>query len=398
MGRALTTLLAAALAAGAVGCGQERQGAVSGESPADWIPVSDVPLSPRAGALGAWTGSETLLLGGSDARPCPAGADCEPPDVPPLRDGAAFDPSTRTWRAIADAPQGFSDAEGLVLGGVAYVWASGYEGRPSASPAFLAYDIERDEWEELPMPSGNPYRSIAAAGDKLIAFSTSDEVHVVPDLVFDPATKAWSPLPDDPLPPSFDRSMAWDGEELVLFAKRLLSQPNGRDPSLALAAALDLKSGQWRRLPDSETLDQYATTARWFESDGVLVNPAPGGSDGGEVNGWGRTYPYGGVLDAGAGEWSSLPEPPAGASSSPGAYGAGLMDSDEAHYFATQGWILDATTDRWIEIPPLEPVAASSGTTVTRAGKDMLVFGGALYHDEGGEGELSSQAWTWSPR
>jgi hypothetical protein len=358
-----------------------------------WVRVQNVPLSPREDALGVWTGSETLVLGGSDSRPCPPTADCIPPESPPLRDGAAFDPSTRTWQAIADAPEGFANAEGVVINGMVYVWAAGDSGRPGESPAFLAYDIAGGQWQKLPRPPG--HWSLVAAGDKIVAFSTGDKAKSPePDLVFDPATQDWTTLPDDPLPPSFDRTMASDGNELVLFAKKLVFSPGAKEPSLALAAALDLDSGQWRRLPDSETLDQFVTDVRWFESDGLLINPAPGESDGGG-NEWGRTYPYGGTLDPASGKWSELPEPPFGADLAP--YGAGIVDSDQAHYFASSGWILDAEADRWIQIPQLDSIRSLGESTVTQAGQDMFVFGGARFNDSGMVGTLSNEAWTWSP-
>ena len=246
------------------------------------------------------------------------------------------------------------------------------------------------------MPPGPPWRSIVAAGDRIVAFSGGDADHPLSDLIFDPASDQWSELPDDPLPPSFDRTMAWDGHELVLFAKKDVFSPGSKEPSLALAAALDLDSGRWRRLPDSETLDGFVTNVRWFESGGQLINPAPGGANGGSTNGWGRSYPYGGILDPATGEWSDLPERPAGSEISPGAYGAGMVDSDEAHYFGTSGWILDADAGRWIRIPPADSVTSLGGPAITQADHDMFVFGGARF-DESMQGELSNDAWTWSP-
>src|SRR4051794_35987802 len=104
----VTTVVAAALALGVTGCGHVENSAKSESASTGWVRVADAPLSPREDAFGVWTGSETLVIGGSDARPCPANADCIPPEVPPLRDGAAFDPETGTWRTIADAPVGLA--------------------------------------------------------------------------------------------------------------------------------------------------------------------------------------------------------------------------------------------------------------------------------------------------
>jgi hypothetical protein len=394
---AAVALVAALL--GACGGGDRMDPAPGQDASGTWERLASPPLSPRENALGLWTGEETLVLGGSDADPCPPTAECITPSVPPLRDGAAFDPARRSWRPIADAPVGFSGAEGVVVSETAYVLTNGEMGRPGAPRAFLAYRIRDDRWEKLPAPSGEPYRSVVAAGTKVVAFSTTDEYGGGPDLVFDPASAAWSALPNDPLPRSYDRTMAWTGSQLILFAKRIVPKPGADAPSLAVAAALDLESGEWRRLPDSETLDQYVTTVRWFDVNGLLINPAPGTGDGGEVNDWGRSYPDGGVLDPVSGEWAALPEAPAGFDeASYGQYGSGILAGSESHYFAPQGWVLDAAEWEWIEVPRLDDVdTVVSGRTITNAGEEMLVFGGARYRSAP-RGELLNEAWVWSPR
>ena len=386
-------LVAAALAA----CGDADSGGSKPGSGGAWERLPDPPLSPRETGLGLWTGSEVLFVGGSDADPCPPSASCIAPGEPPLRDGAAFDPRLRTWRQIAPAPVGFSFGEGVVVRGVAYVLAHGEVGRPDAPPAFLGYRVADDDWEELPLPSGDGDRSIVATDEQVVAFTRSDEGSETPDLVFDPAANAWSELPDDPLPRSFDRTLAWSGRELVLFAHELVPQPGAREPSLVIAAALDLDSGQWRRLPDSEILGQGA---RWFELAGRLILPALGSADGGEVGNWGRPYPYGGILDPQRGEWSDLPERPREADPSTGEeLAAGVFAGRDADYFGYRGWILDAAAREWIAIPPLEdedPVI--TGRTVATAGRDMLVFGGVRWAGRSLRGELLNDAWIWSPR
>ena len=89
--------------------------------------------------------------------------------------------------------------------------------------------------------------------------------------------------------------MAWSGQELLLFDHELVPNPGSEKPSITRAAALDLESGSWRRLPDSEIL----ASGPWVIDDGRLINPMLGSADGGDSNGWGRSYPYGGILDPG---------------------------------------------------------------------------------------------------
>ncbi len=381
----------AALLIAACGAAESRDPGSDTGAASSWRAVPASPLSPREGALGLWTGDEALLIGGSDAPPCPPNADCTAPDIPPLADGAAFDPRTGTWRRIADAPVPFDWAQGLVLDGTAFLWIPGSLGRPNADPAFLAYRIEEDRWEELPFPVDDLdwYHGIVQAGERIVAYSGSDEQGERPDFIFDPATNSWSKLLADPLSPSFGRSMIWSGQELVLFDHEIVPNPGAEEPMFTRAAALDLGQGSWRRLPDSQIL----ATGPWALDGGRLINPTLGGADGGEVGNYGRSYPYGGILDSARGEWSALPDPPQGEED----FGSGVLTESGGHYFGYQGWILDSTDNTWIGIPPLDVGELVTDRTVVAAGADLLVFGGARWDSNGFEATLLADAWIWSP-
>jgi hypothetical protein len=255
---------------------------------------------------------------------------CCPPSLRSAMEPCS-NPLASTWRRIADAPVplgssgGVEAAWGTVVGGVLYLLVPGFElapgaGRdsPSPPPAFLAYSPTDDRWHELALPPGNPtLLALVAAGDKVVGYLRTQEVvgadpvpdasSIQPDVVYDPASRTWSELPADPLFPSFGRSMVWTGRELVLLGNEVTPRPGSERPSVVRAAALDLATGEWRRLPDSEVLG-YAPT--WFWTGKRIVNPSLGSVDGGRVNNWGRSYSFGGVLDPLTGQWSPLPEPP----------------------------------------------------------------------------------------
>jgi hypothetical protein len=112
-----------------------------------------------------------------------------------------------------------------------------------------------------------------------------------------------------------------------------------------------------------------------------------GSADGGEVNNWGRRYPYGGIFDSSASTWLPLPKPPAGA------HGAGVIGSRAALYIATSGLLLDLTSRSWIDLPRL-PKASNTERTVLTAGPDAFVFGGVRWVG-GTKGELLGDAWIW---
>jgi hypothetical protein len=361
------------------GCAARSPGSAGeGSSPGaaeGWREIAGAPLSPRELAMGLWTGHEALLLGGSDAGHCPPNADC-PLDPTPLADGAAVDPATGRWRKIATAPAGFVHAGGAVAGRTAFVLPGGPE-----ATGVLAYHLDEDRWERMTVPFRPALGyGLVAAGDRLVAWAGSDEAGAGRDYLFDPGTKRWSTLPDDPLGPAFDRSMAWTGAELVLFDHELVPNPNAEKPSVTRAAAFDPAAGSWRRLPDSEIL----STSPWLAADGRLVNPTLGGSDGGEVGTWSREHPFGGILDPATGGWSPLPDPPGGEA-------AGARGRSSAVYLAARGSVLDTAGARWLRVPKV-PDGDLANRLVLAAGTDMLIFGGA-----GKDGTLVNRTWIWSP-
>lgn len=238
----------------------------SGDTPAvsvgDWRELPPPPLSPREFPTGFWTGEEVVLVGGSDAPPCPPSASCAAPKTPPLADGAAYDPDTGKWRSIRDAPIAFAWAQPIVRGSTAYLWVSGEAYRSQAPSAFLAYRIEEDRWDELVLPTDEPDSyALLTAGDQIVASSWGDEPHELPDFVFDPGSESWSELPDDPFSPGFDRVMRWSGSELLLFDHELVANPPGDLP--LRGAALDLASGEWRVLeaPDAAFAESGGTAS-----------------------------------------------------------------------------------------------------------------------------------------
>jgi hypothetical protein len=226
-----------------------------------------------------------------------------------------------------------------------------------------------------------------ATDDRVIAYADRDEGPPIPDLAFEPARGAWSELPDDPLTGATGRTMAWSGRELVLFATR----PGDDGPPVLRAAALDPGRGTWRRLPDSDMVGGGG--GMWFAHDGRLVLPLLGGADGGEVGNWGRTYPYGGVLDVSAGRWLPLPDGPDGDS----AFAAGVVAGEHAQLDGAGGWVLDLAAEEWVPVPQLDSEdAVVSGRRTAAAGREMIVFGGARFGgDQGLRGELLREAWRW---
>ena len=372
------------LAIGLTGCGSQRDGVIATNEAEGWVELPRSPLTARAHSVGVWTGREVLLVGG-DTFMCPPSASCVAPVDPPLADAAAFDPSTGAWRTVASAPVAFSWASTAVLGDDVYFLVPHVSYRPASETAFLRYSIAADAWTQLPAPSvGRSWYSILAAGEVIVAGAGSDEWGPEPLQRFDPVAQAWEELPSAPLPPAFDRVMTWSGTHLYVFDHELVPSPGSEGPSLTRAARLDLDSGAWERLPDSEILG----TGPWLVDATFLVTPMLGSEDGGEVNNWGRRYPYGGIFDSSTLTWLPLPAPPAGAQ------GAGAIGASDALYFATSGSVLDLRSRSWIDLPRLPDAGSYTERTVLTAGPDAFVFGGVRW-DGGTKGELLGDTWIW---
>jgi hypothetical protein len=324
-----------------------------------------------------------LLVGGRDGELCPPNAACST-DGTPLADGAALDRGTGRWRTIADAPVPVTDLRAQVIGQVAYFLPHPFG--PGAGKGLLTYRVDEDRWQWQPVPFGAAeWYQLAVAEGRLVAYLGSDEQVRSADYLLDPETGSWTELPPDPLGELHSRTMAWTGDELVLFGNPL--EPARSGPPVVRAAALELATEDWRALPDSEIL----ASAPWLVADGSLVNPTLGDADGGEVDNWGHSYPYGGRLDLQTGQWSPLPEPPAGIDHAAGAYAGST-----AIYHGVRDAVLDAATGQWVRLPAI-PDSGVTSRTVVAAGTDLVAFGGVAWDGGGSEPHLSNRTWTWRP-
>jgi hypothetical protein len=169
-----------------------------------WTLMPESPLSARSAAASAWTGSELLVWGGWDGTYDVDGV---------LNDGAAFDPTTGTWRALPPAPITARAPFSVWTGREMIVWGAALEG------------------------VGTPRDGAA----------------------YDPATDSWRAIAEAPIDIT-DGTAVWTGREMIVFGGALLGRH--QDTLSAVGAAYDPEADTWRRLPAS-TLSPYASTAAW---------------------------------------------------------------------------------------------------------------------------------------
>ncbi len=362
-----------------------NEGSVATVQAGVWRPMPSGPLSSRERAHMFWAGGEVFVIGGRDAPPCPVL--CRPSDSPPLADGAAFDPATGQWRMIASSPVPLGIADGVVHDGRIFLWVTGLYGRPTSEREFLLYDPAEDSWDRLEIPQSMPAGFVLSdAGDLIVAYQPSQERGVEGDYLFDPNSRSWSLLPPDPLQPSWARAMVWTGTELVLLGVESVAQPGSTGPAVYRAAAYDMASGSWSQLPESEVI---AWNPIWYWAGDRIINPSVGGGDGGDVNNYGRFYPFGGILDPASGTWTSLPSGADQPAQFTG-YSAGNPDL----LLNSEGWVLDVTSGRWHALDAPDQ-RGSRRSAVTWAGSDLLVWGGVVW--DGGNGTLIDTGWMWRP-
>lgn len=352
-----------------------------GEPPPDptshWETLSEAPLSPRHEAVGLWTGQEFLVVGGDSGPPCPPNASCRGPVDPPRRDGATYDPVSKTWQKIPDAPvpvSAFGNA--TVVHGVVYLitWDVG---RADAPRAMLRFDPRMRAWARLPLPPSDDAR-LTSAGDRVVAVSQTDEYEPAVDSWFDDRAQRWRELPADPLRPSFGREAVWTNAGLLLGAAELASNPGSEKPAVIRLARLDPTFRHWTKVGTTEIIGGGPVAV-----DHRVVWPMTGSADGGEVNGWGRPYPFGGVLDPETMAWTPLPEPT-------------TPNSDLAGYpvrvgssVLVDGQLLRPSSSTWTSVPP-GPWQATQSMTVVGSEQSLLVWGGSTDTSNTNQGYLLS--------
>ncbi len=341
----------------------------------EWVQLGQSPLSPRNDAVGVWTGSEVLVLGGTETPMCPVCDYAEP--IARLTDGAAYAPSTDTWRPIADLPlevTGYSSA--MAIGDDVFLLP-----QTSGQIALWQYSISRDAWTNVPLTGRTPSSArLAGHNGHLVLYAGSDEQGEVADRVLDPEAGHWSDVPNDPFEASYDRQLLSVGGALVLFAKPISAAIDSSQVPRVVAARFDDATGAWKILPDG---DQLSTPT--FADGTLAVSPYRGGADGGEVNNWGRLVPNGGMLDLSTQTWSHLP-----GETSKDQWGGGVVGRSGASFTGIQGDVLDMVSGEWFKIPDL-PSGLGDGYahTVVAAGTDLFVFGGGL------QGTVFNDAYLW---
>jgi Kelch motif protein len=238
--------------------------------------LASPPLAARSNSAVLWTGSELVIWGGTIEGSAAAGRESG------ADDGAAYDPSGRTWRRLAPSPLPAStDAPvaAMTERGVVVVRGS----------ATALWDPETNEWRRFDdAPAGctrqcwrtGPVSDLSLVGDRLVSYSA--------DAALNLQTGRWSELPQPPR--HFERFAAVaTGDQLVVIGGNSALARNTE------ALAFDTSTSTWQQLPTPPKLNQQAIAADW---DGTRVIAVDYGM-------------HAVAYDPSSNEWSVLPNVPA---------------------------------------------------------------------------------------
>ena len=237
-----------------------------------WSTMSPAPITARGDAAIVWTGRELIVWGGSAGS---HGAQLH-------GDGAAYDPSTNSWRMLPPAPlPPTADASAIWTGSEMVVFG-GYDdeslGAFQVTNAAAAYDPSTNRWRTLPPAPLSPRAGAIAlwTGKNVIvlggqpAVTTSSLQSYGDGAAYSPTTDTWQHIAA-PIPPH-GHQLDWQtaaqaGDEVLAFSLWSESHPIGQNTiersGGADLFAYNLGERRWRLIPAAPHALQGPTEALW---------------------------------------------------------------------------------------------------------------------------------------
>lgn len=221
-----------------------------------WTAIAASPLEPRALAAAVWTGSRMLVWGGvtvggtvssqlANLRALAGGGSSKIDDEGGTAhaDGAAYDPSSNTWSPLAASPLAArSDPVAVWTGRELLVWGGATTAETGA--AFndgAAYDPSSNTWRSIrPAPVSPGARYVGAwTGTRMLVWGGQHAEAAA----YDPATNRWVRLPRSPLSFIPQPTAVWTGRVMAVWGQQERDEQAGR--RTAASAAFDPERGTW---------------------------------------------------------------------------------------------------------------------------------------------------------
>lgn len=157
-------------------------GAAYDPSTNTWRTLAPAPVEARERHTAVWTGSEMVVWGGTRRHH----------GVGDLLDGARYDPVTDTWRPMAPAPVGTdrSDGQAAVVGDRVVI-GGGFGPTGDEERTVLVFDLAEDRWDSVAVP--DPVIHLLPVDDTVALLTArhamdEGEVHELRVELLDPAT------------------------------------------------------------------------------------------------------------------------------------------------------------------------------------------------------------------
>ena len=283
-----------------------------------WRTLARSPLAGRTGQAAVWDGSEMLVWGGTDG------------SSRFLADGAAYNPVANTWRMLPAAPISartqpvalWTGAAMLVLGGTQSPSRSGagFDGLHDGA----AYDPATNRWTAMaapPIPAGRSLGWSAAvqAGGRLIGFANWAVTSCAPNCTHDQYGTdlftsdahgaAWTAVPDASGALSGVSEAFWTGTEVIARGGLWCGGCVGTIRAL-LSAAYDPSGNSWSALP-KDPIEWSQPVSVWTGAALLSFDAGGTANDGGVPTGAALNPGDGSAYDPG-GAWTRLPSIPPG--------------------------------------------------------------------------------------
>lgn len=183
-----------------------------------WRPLPAAPLTALGGQTATWTGTEMIVAGGLD------GTGATPAEA------AAYDPAGDSWRRLPAPPVAGRTLQAAVwTGSELVVWggetvADGTSG-PRADGA--AYEPSSDSWRTLPEGPLSPRFGLSAvwSGREVILWGGVGARFTPDGARFDPVTDRWTAIPPAPVHRPVQYPAVWTGRQMLIWAG--IMRPSG---------------------------------------------------------------------------------------------------------------------------------------------------------------------------
>jgi N-acetylneuraminic acid mutarotase len=348
-----------------------------------WSTMPAAPIAPRGGAVVVWTGRELIIWGGSSGA---HGSQLH-------ADGAAYDPSTNTWRKLPPSPLGaLSDASGVWTGKEMVVFG-GYDdeslGAFRVTNDAAAYDPSTNTWRMLPAAPLSPRADAIAfwTGTSVMvlggrpAVTTSALQSYGDGAAFDPSTEMWQHIAA-PIPPH-GHPLAWQtaaeaGDQVLAFSvwSKTRSLGSGRfsESGGVDLFAFDPTTNSWQLIPPRSNAVPAPEEALWtghvlfvrggYVCPGCLLRIEPEVTD---------------LYDPSLNSWTLISPDPLASSGDLSSVWTGealFSFNPETEVGTTRpgaSSLYDPSTGRW-SLLPTAPLGCNAGWPLEWTGRQILIY------------------------